>query len=131
MKNIELIKEVTHKHVTKLKHDQTYKRHVRDLKDGTVKQGSIDMSMKPTWKYCPIQKMDDQGRILNLDRRKLNLLGEMSAKESVKEFYTKQQFFDLMSTYNDEYNDLDARVEHLRAVFESKYNEECPKLNIL
>ena len=38
MKNIELVKEVTHKNVVKLKHDAKYKRHVRDLEEGTLKQ---------------------------------------------------------------------------------------------
>lgn len=117
MKNIELIKEVTHKQISKVKHDATYKRHVRDLEDGNVKQGEIDMSMKPTWKYCPIQKMDDQITINKLGYKLQKILSDMDFCNHFNDY----------TYYNDLYNELTQEYEFKIDRFERKYNTKYPR----
>lgn len=46
---------------TSRKERKQYQRDVKILNEGSIVQGSLDMSKKPKFNYCPIKKMRMQG----------------------------------------------------------------------
>lgn len=114
MKNIELIKEVTHKNVSRTRFDSEYKRHSKALENGTLKQGELDMSNKPVYPYSLEKKLDHTIRIRKMEMNRNKILHMME----------RCDYFNDFQSLNESYNEVEKNLELSIRDWERKYNED-------